>query len=222
MTGVFERLKAAGTDEWTAYTGHAFVQGMADGSLPLSAFKHYLTQDYLFLIHFARAYGLAVYKADRLEDMRVASGSLSAILDVEMDLHIRLCASWGLSLEAMEATPEATATMAYTRFVLERGMSGDLLDLAVALSPCVVGYGEIASRLACDPDTKQEGNPYAEWIAEYASDAYQQVTTKAIAQLDRLAAERLTEARFPSLARTFAQATRLEAGFWQMGLEEAF
>ncbi len=34
-----------------------------------------------------------------------------------------------------------------TRFVLDRGMAGDLLDLHVALAPCVLGYAEIGTAL---------------------------------------------------------------------------
>jgi thiaminase len=34
--------------------------------------------------------------------------------------------------------------MAYTRYVLEQGMSGDILDLRVAMLPCIAGYGEVA------------------------------------------------------------------------------
>ena len=37
------------------YTGHAFVRQLAAGTLPERCFRHYLIQDYLFLIHFARA-----------------------------------------------------------------------------------------------------------------------------------------------------------------------
>ena len=57
--GVFERLKASCPEDWAAYTGHAFVRGLADGSLPETCFRWYLAQDYLFLINFARAYALA-------------------------------------------------------------------------------------------------------------------------------------------------------------------
>ena len=57
----FERLKAEALAEWRAYTEHSFTKGMADGSLPEAAFRHYLVQDYLFLIEFARAYALSVY-----------------------------------------------------------------------------------------------------------------------------------------------------------------
>jgi thiaminase/transcriptional activator TenA len=57
------------------------------------------------------------------------------------------------------------------------------------------------------------------WIDMYSGDEYQPVVDLAIAQLDRLAAARLTEARFADLSKTFADATRLEADFWQMGLD---
>jgi hypothetical protein len=35
---------------WRGHTEHAFVGGLGDGTLPLSAFKYYLIQDYLFLV----------------------------------------------------------------------------------------------------------------------------------------------------------------------------
>jgi hypothetical protein len=66
----FERLRAEASAEWRAYTEHPFTNGMADGSLPEAAFCHYLVQDYLFLIEFARAYALSVYKSPSLADMR--------------------------------------------------------------------------------------------------------------------------------------------------------
>ena len=56
----FERLKSAAAAEWRAYVEHPFTGAMADASLPQPAFRHYLVQDYLFLIEYARAYALAV------------------------------------------------------------------------------------------------------------------------------------------------------------------
>lgn len=216
--GLFARLRDACADEWHAYTRHDFVRQLADGSLPEACFRHFLIQDYRFLIHFARAYALAAYKSDRLEDIRSASRSVSAIVDTETSLHIDYCKGWGLSEDALEAAPEARATMAYTRYVLEKGMSGDLLDLHVALAPCVVGYGEIADDLKADPSTVTENNPYGDWIDMYAGADYQAIADAEIELLDRLSSQRGGAERFDDLARTFSQATRLEADFWEMGL----
>jgi thiaminase/transcriptional activator TenA len=218
---LFARLRAAARPSWEAYVGHPFVRGLADGSLPEAAFRRYLTQDYLFLIHFARAYALAAFKHAGLVDIRGAAATLNALIDHEMRLHVQYCASWGIDEAAMEAEPEAEETMAYTRYVLERGLAGDVLDLEVALAPCVIGYAEIGARLAADPARKREGNPYRAWQEMYAGVEFQGVAAEAIARLDRLGAARGAEARFGELARSFEAACRLEARFWQMGLDAA-
>lgn len=219
--GFFERLKAAASAEWRAYTEHPFTDGLADGSLPQAAFRRYLVQDYLFLIEFARAYALSVYKAANLADMRDAAAALAAILDVEMNLHVKLCAGWGLSPADLEAAAPAVETLAYTRYVLDTGMRGDLLALQVALSPCVIGYAEIATRLAAQPQAQAETNPYRPWIAEYAGAPYQEVAARARAHLERLADAYNTPRREAELIAIFKSATRLETGFWDMGWRAA-
>lgn len=214
---VFERLKRAAHEDWSRYVDHAFVRQMEAGTLPEAVFRHYLLQDYLFLIQFARANALAVYKSRSLDDIRQGQEALGAILG-EMDLHVRLCGRWGLSPADIEAAPEHPATVAYTRYVLDCGASGDLLDLRVALAPCVIGYAEIGRRLApalaANPD-----HPYRDWIGEYASDGYQDAAQAASDHLDRLAARSLAEPRFAELAGIFATASRLEADFWQMAFD---
>lgn len=216
-TSLFGRLRGACRDEWQAYVGHAFVRKLGDGSLPEECFRHYLGQDYLFLIHFARAYGLAVYKSDTLDDMRQAAAGMAAILD-EMGIHVKYCHEWGIPQEEMLALPEATATVAYTRFVLDKGVAGDLLDLHVALSPCIVGYAEIANLLRVDPATRLEGNPYRSWIELYAGDDYQAVARRQVAQLDDLIGRRGGPGRLESLIEVFRTAVKLETAFWEMGL----
>lgn len=217
---IFDRLKAAAAVDWESYVDHAFVRQMGDGSLPQAAFRTYLVQDYLFLIQFARAYALATYKSRTLDDMRASQAGLAAILG-EMDLHVRLCGRWGLTPEAIEAAPEHQATVAYTRFVLDCGAAGDLLDLHVALAPCVVGYAEIGRKLAPHGVAALGDHPYREWIGEYAGEAYQEVAVKSRRHLDDLAARAMTERRFVELAALFGKASRLEADFWQMGLDAA-
>jgi thiaminase/transcriptional activator TenA len=212
----FERLKTEASVEWRAYTEHPFIAGLAGGTLPQTAFRHYLVQDYLFLIEFARAYALAVYKSPQLIDMREAASGLSAILDVEMRLHVKLCADWGLSPHDLEQAPPASEMLAYTRYVLDAGMRGDLLTLGVALAPCVVGYAEIAARLAARPAACVVTNPYRVWIDEYAGAQYQEVATKAREHLDRLANLSVPPARETELITIFKDAIRLETDVWEM------
>jgi len=218
---LFERLKSDCMAEWKSYAEHEFVERMGDGTLPKECFQHYLVQDYLFLIQFARAHALAVYKSRNLEEMRGCLEGLKAILDTEMQLHLKLCAEWGLKPDEIEKTPEAMATIAYTRYVLEAGQAGDILDLFVALSPCMVGYAEIGERLSKLPKGQSGDNPYVVWISEYASEGYQEVAQGTVELLDKLAETSFTQARYPRLLELFRQATRLEADFWTMGMKLA-
>jgi thiaminase (transcriptional activator TenA) len=223
MTGqlpLFRRLVKAGEETWRAYTRHEFVLLLARGDLPEPSFRRYLVQDYLFLTHFARAWGLAIYKSDTLAEMRRAQRLVAATLDVEIGLHIDYCRRWGLSERTMAAEPEAPATIAYTRFVLDRGLAGDRLDLEVALAPCIVGYAVIAAERMADPATRLDENPYRDWLEMYAGSEYQGLAREAEAALDDQFARRGGEGRFPALAANFAVAAGLEADFWQMGLDE--
>jgi thiaminase (transcriptional activator TenA) len=221
MAGLFDRLVSAAGPTWHSYTRHEFVLQLARGDLPEAAFRHYLIQDYLFLLHFARAWGLAIYKSDTLAEMRRAQNLVAATLDVEISLHVEYCRSWGIDPAAMAAAPEALQTIAYTRFVLDRGLAGDRLDLEVALAPCIVGYAEIAAERLASNTTKLDGNPYKSWLDMYASADYQTLASEAKAALDEQFARRGGEGRFAALAATFTAATRLEADFWQMGLDAA-
>ena len=217
----FEDLKKACAGEWQAYIEHSFVRQLGDGSLAPEAFQHYLKQDYLFLIQFARAFALAAYKSPTLTDLRQAKEGLQAIVDVELDLHISYCKEWGISEEELARLPEARATLAYTRYVLDTGNRGDLLDLHVALSPCMVGYGEIANWLNSRTETlRGERNPYNAWIAMYESDEFQQAMKAEIRWLDERLAD-VSPARFEQLTRIFSDATRLEIDFWEMGLTQS-
>lgn len=216
--GFFGRLRASAGETWVGYVEHPFVRQLGTATLPEHCFRHFLVQDYLFLTQFARSYGLAAYKGTTLSDIRAAAAGLQAIL-AEIPLHVAYCRGWGLDEDAMAATPEVSATLTYTRYVNDVGHTGDILDLAVALMPCVVGYAEIGQSLLGRPDTVLDGSPYGAWLRTYDSDEYKDGVRTALAQLEDLSRRYAGEARFPALSRIFTTATRLEADFWQMGLD---
>lgn len=217
-------LKEASPEDWRDYTHHAFVRQLADGTLPEACFRHYLAQDYLFLLNYARAYALAVVKAEQLDDLREAAALVDLLLNHEIALHVEVCAGWGLSEAQLAQVPEAPANRLYTRYVLDQGLRGDLLDLLVALTPCSLGYAEIGARLLADPATRLNGNPYRPWIELYGGREFQEGAALAARQLDRVAERRglvapfAASTRWPALVQSFRTAARLEVGFWDMGL----
>lgn len=214
----FALWRQAAGNHWRDYVDHDFVRQLAAGTLPRPSFLHYLRQDYVFLLHFARAWALVFAKSDHLPEMQAAAGIAHALLHDEMPLHVRICAREGITEEMLHQSPESPASMAYTRYVLAAGHSGDVLDLLAALAPCVLGYGEIGLRHA------GSGGPYDEWTMTYGGPDYQRLCHNVGALIDRALEARLGPdwpalPRAASLERHFAQATQLEVGFWQMGLE---
>jgi thiaminase/transcriptional activator TenA len=216
---VFAAWRRAAADHWQAYTRHEFVRRLGDGSLPNAAFLHYLVQDYIFLANFARAWALGVVKAGDIEEMRAAATAVDALVNHEMKLHVGVCAAAGIPEKKLLAADEEVENLAYTRFVLDAGLSGDFLDLLAALAPCVLGYGEIGAWLG-DAATDKT---YADWIDSYAASDYQALCLNVGKLIDRAAGARLgatpeAAPRWADLCQTFRTATRLEAGFWEMGL----
>ncbi|MGB1216052.1 MAG: thiaminase II [Pikeienuella sp.] len=219
----FTLWRAGCPDPWHAYTHHAFVEGLGDGTLPRSAFLHYLVQDYVFLVHFARAWSLAVVKAETLDEMKVCAGTVDALVNHEMALHVKTCAVAGIDEATLFAAIEEFENLAYTRYVMDAGLQGDFLDLMAALAPCCFGYGEIGQRLAtaASPTT-----PYRKWIETYAHTDYQDVMVSVGRMIDaavtrRLGSDPAGSARWPHLQERFTTATRLEVAFWGMGLRGA-
>ena len=218
----FALWRESAPDAWEAYTRHRFVRALGDGSLPRSAFLHYLKQDYVFLVHYSRAWALAVAKSASLKEMKVAATTVDALVNQEMRLHVEVCAAEGITEAQLFEAREAPQNLAYTRYVLDAGYSGGFLDLMAALAPCAMGYGEIGLALASEASS----DAYRPWIDTYAAEEYQEVCAGIGAMIDSALEARLGP-RFAdapcwnALCDTFRTAAELEAGFWDMGLQAA-
>jgi len=218
---VFKILKDKNVNVWLYYTKHEFVQKLANDSLHENCFLNYLKQDYLFLIQFSKAWSLAILKSDNLEEMKIAASTVNELINFEMELHISLCEKYGISKLDLENTEEKNENIAYTRYVLELGYSGDFLDLLSALAPCVLGYGEIGLNL-------QNSNPkismYKKWIETYSSSEYQSVCLNVGKLIDKSFKLRLGENytntyKWNKASLIFKKATSLEVDFWNMALK---
>jgi len=218
---IFNLLKENHKDNWLLYTKHEFINKLSNDALKEEKFLNYLIQDYLFLIQFSKAWSLAILKSDNLEEMKIAASTVNDLINFEMELHITLCANYGISKSDLENADEENANIAYTRYVLELGYSGDFLDLLSALAPCVLGYGEIG--LNC-----QNSNPktlmYKKWIETYSSIEYQDVCKNVSGLIDKAFLLRLgtnfeNTYKWKKINQIFKKATLLEVDFWNMAIK---
>lgn len=214
---LYGRLRRDCGAEWEAYVGHPFIDRIADGTLPREEFLAWMVQDYLYLIHYTRAYALLIYKSATVSQMQAAAGIVQGLLGDEMSLHRRQLAAAGIPEADIEATPEALETLAYSRYILDRGQCGDVLDLTVTLSACLAGYYEIGLRLLARPERPLAANPYRDWIETYGGASYRALVRAGLERLEDLAVSLGGETRYPMLLRQFRDSVRLETAFWNAG-----
>jgi thiaminase/transcriptional activator TenA len=215
-----QQLIAGCQQEWNHYVQHPFVQQLGQGTLAKESFQHYLQQDYLYLIHYARAFALAVFKSENPQQMRASMPSLTALVQEEIALHIDYCQSWGLDEQAILDIPESVATVAYTRYLIDAGVQGDLTDLYAALVPCALGYAHVGQWLMLDNNSQLANNPYANWINTYAGEGFQGSAASTTEFFDILIKDiDIYSPRGQRIQQHFTTATRMEIAFWQQGLD---
>lgn len=137
---LFSRLIEANSQIWDEYLHHEFVKKLENGSLKKENFLFYLKQDYIYLIHYAKCYARLSLNAKNAEELRFAMKFQNYIIEGEIELHKSIL-KLGIDADKLNVKDESLTNIAYTRYMLSVGESGDFLDMLVALSACAIGYG---------------------------------------------------------------------------------
>src|SRR5690625_3745425 len=101
---------------WESYLEHPFVTGIGEGTLDEEKFKHYMKQDYVYLIEYSRIFALGSAKAQDLNTMQVFANLLHGTLNIEMELHREYAATFNISPEELENTKASATMTAYTSY----------------------------------------------------------------------------------------------------------
>jgi thiaminase (transcriptional activator TenA) len=209
MDRLSDRLREAAQPLWEAQLEHPFVRGIADGSLDRERFRHYLRQDYLFLLEYARMLALASARAPSLELMERFAELAHATLTTEMGLHRSYAAEWSIGSDELEREPMGATARGYTDFLVRTATANDYAELLAALLPCMWGYSELGRALASH---NHGDHPYRVWIEMYASDDFADQARWCREALDTVGAA-IEERR---LREAFLVSSRYELAFWEM------
>jgi len=207
-------LWSAAAPIYAAILRHPFLTGLTDGSLPAESFRFYAVQDALYLRDFARSLSLAAARAPRDEWIIMFSEHAAGALKVERELHEGFFKHWGLTMEAVAATPLAPTNLAYTSYLLAVAHGAPFHEAVAAVLPCYWIYWEVGKEL------ERRGSPdalYARWIGTYASEDFGGVVRGALGCADDVAT-RLGPAERAAMTRHFVTTSRYEWMFWDMGL----
>ena len=197
---------------------HEFPMGIADGSLDMSCFKHFIEQDYYFLIEYSKILGLATIKSPNYETMSKFSTLLEETLNNEMKLHISFCNQLGIEESTLKKIIPTTATSAYTNFLVKTGYECGFPEIISALLPCMATYAEIGVKL--DSIKQTNINPaYEEWIKMYSSQEFQDLS-KWITELVDKEAENCTENEKNKMKKVYIASCKFELDFWTSSLDK--
>jgi thiaminase/transcriptional activator TenA len=192
---------------------HPFLAGLTDGSLPGESFRFYAVQDALYLREFARTLAVTGAKAPREEWIIVLSEHAAEALKVERALHESFFAEWGLTADAVRATPLAPTNLAYCSYLTSVAFGGAFHEALAALLPCYWIYWEVGKEL------ERRGSPdplYARWIGTYASEQFGGAV-RAVLDIAEQTARALSELEREAMRRHFQTTSRYEWMFWDMG-----
>ena len=219
VTSASALLRERGAASWAAAVSHPMVAEIGAGSLPHETFRYYFEQNVLYLEDYARAIALIIGRAPDLAAVTVLTRFLGQIVDTELPANYAFLARLGgprpgQRRPAHPAAAMAPVTYAYTRHLLDTAGRHDLPAGLAAVLPCQWSYGELATRLAAS----MPADPvYADWIAMFAGDGYDELVQASTSLLDQHA-DAADEALMRSLAAVFDRSTRYELAFWDMAL----
>ncbi|PVZ09071.1 thiaminase II [Actinomycetospora cinnamomea] len=208
--GFSDELWTSGAGVYERVREHPFLTGLADGTLPHAAFRHFVVQDAHYLRGFARALALlgarAPGEADTVMFAQHAAGAIAA----EQDMHAELADALGLTAEQAAAEPVAPTTTAYTSYLLATCHGGSFAEGLGAVLPCYWIYARVGEALleGSSPDPL-----YARWIAMYGGEEFQAVVDAVLALTDRLGPA-LGDAERERVREHYVTTCRYEWMFW--------
>ncbi|MBI5974296.1 thiaminase II [Staphylococcus canis] len=207
---LFERVQPI----WESYLDHPFVKGIGNGDLDKDKFKHWLKQDYVYLIEYARLFAIGAAKSTDLKMMTMFGDLVHGTLNTEMSLHRDYASQFGISNEALEATQPASTTTAYTSYMLNLAQRGGIEHVIAAVLTCTWSYNYIGEALN-QIEGARDHDFYGAWIQMYSSKEFTSFKEDVIQIMDQVAQGK-TEDELKALEDIVVYTSYYEYMFWDM------
>ncbi|GEN47074.1 thiaminase II [Alkalibacillus haloalkaliphilus] len=205
---------------WNSYLEHPFVKGLGEGLLEQEKFKHWLKQDYVYLVEYSRLMALGSAKSNDLKTMTTFANLLHGTLNMEMDLHRQYASKFGITAEELEKTDAASTTTAYTSYMLNVSQRGGVENVVASVLACAWSYNFIGKEIATWSGAKDH-EFYGHWVEMYSSDEFTELAEDCKKLMNELAAGK-PERELVELEEIVVKTSLLEYMFWDMAenLEE--
>lgn len=202
---------------WDECISSPFVQELKAGTLPFEKFKEYMIQDSIYIKHYARIYGAAIFYSQNLRDIQLFYSVLSFVTDSESVVRLNYLQQFGMTDDDIEYIAPLPENKKYINFMLKTTENHDVCEILMAVLPCMLSYSYIFRKIAAEPETK--ASRYYDFIQDYAADEYF-VSCKSWTDFTDRKCESLSSAEQKKLSYIFEQASYLELDFWKMAYGE--
>ncbi|MEI3598771.1 MULTISPECIES: thiaminase II [unclassified Oceanobacillus] len=199
---------------WEAYLEHPFVKGIGDGTLDKEKFKHYMKQDYVYLIEYSRVFAIGSAKSPDLHTMTMFANLLHGTLNMEMELHREYAARFGITSEELEETEPSATMTAYTSYMLNVSQLGGVENAIASVLACAWSYNYIGKELAKNPESL-EHEFYGNWIQMYSSEGFTELAENCQKLINDYAAGK-SEKELQALEDIVVKTSKFEYMFWEM------
>ena len=204
---LYDFLCGKNNQSYANLVGHKFTRDLASGKLPWENFYFYLVQDHIFIDEYSLIIKNLLSKASKIEDKELIKEFVDDALNAEADTFAEL-----VPQEVLWKTRRSLATLAYIGYLYEIIVTGDFLDLLVALAPCPLSYDEIASRLGqADPLAH---DVYKKWIQFYQADKTRASVNKMRQAINSYDSDQIEAVKLKKLERIFSYIVNLEIKFF--------
>ena len=202
---------------WNECVNTPFVQELKSGALPSNKFKLYMIQDSIYLRHYARVYGKAMYQSTALKDIQFFYSILSFVTDTESAVRLSYLKQYGITDDEVDLMKPLPENQNYIDFMLRIAEQGNVCEILMAVLPCMLSYSYIFRKIAAK--SEMANSKYLDFIQDYADEQYFEDCKTWREFTDRKCAP-LTAADQERLNTIFKKASLLELDFWKLAYGE--
>ena len=216
-----DRLLSASQSVWDTYHQHPFVLGLQNGTLDQAKFRHYILQDYLYLIEYAKVFAIGITKARSLPVMQLFSSYIQSIVHSEMTTHTGYMEKLDISYEELNRTPVALSNRSYTAYMQQMAYEGGEAEALTAILSCAYSYEAIGRTIVRENPDAANHPLYGDWVQYYSGDKYHQDNLRLLDMLEMLTKD-YTQQQLCHLEDIFVTCSRYESEFWDMAWARSF
>ena len=176
-----------------------------------------MIQDSIYIKHFARLYGAAIFCSQNLKDIQLFYSVLCFVTDSESAVRLNYLQQFGLTDDDIEQIAPLPQNQNYIDFMLKAAETRDICEILMAVLPCMLSYSYIFRRIASSPEAK--ASRYYDFIRDYAADEYFE-SCKVWSDFADRKCEALSTEGQKKMGQIFEKASLLELDFWKMAYGE--